>query len=351
MSLWFPPKGLVTQSKFVDVVDVDDFEALSDLFPGNQHRIQLSAGAYNGKVMNADFGSVKVVVEKSSQSYEFETNAAPHQSNQGNGFETGAEPLLFGFLVILDQSRPTIMFGNEVDFDQILVIPTKSLLHTVVPPMGLFALILVDHDALFSHPHLSTEATDWMMGLERYATVYRSPWLAHRLREDIGVCLDCLLNVKTAEQKARLDTTMLGCIVSALSMEFLTRRTENANRRPKHFETFWSVRAAMQSIDGKLPEPPALLDPGLSMSRRTIETIFSNMVGLPPVKYYQIYRLNRARQKIRNLMHTNDSIGDIAAQEGFWDWSRFTTYYRKQFGERPSETRKKFSFPDEPTKR
>ena len=108
------------------------------------------------------------------------------------------------------------------------------------------------------------------------------------------------------------------------------------------------MRAALQLIEGKLPEPQALLDPGLSMSRRTIETVFSNMVGLPPVKYHQIYRLNRTRQKIRDLQHINDSIGDIAAEEGFWDWSRFSSYYRKHFGERPSETRKKFSFSNAP---
>ncbi|MEO1115898.1 MAG: helix-turn-helix domain-containing protein, partial [Pseudomonadota bacterium] len=139
---------------------------------------------------------------------------------------------------------------------------------------------------------------------------------------------------------------MLGCLISALAMDFLNPRADNTNRRPKHFETFWSVRAAMQLIEGKLPEPQALLGPGVSMSRRTIESMFTNTVGLPPVKYHQVYRLNRVRQKIRNLEHANDSIGDLAAEEGFWDWSRFTSYYRKQFGERPSETRRKSSFPD-----
>lgn len=336
MSLWFPPKGLVKQSDFVDVVDVDDFDVVSDMHPGPQQRVQLDAGGYAGKIMTADFGSVTLMQETGNRAYELQADAAPH---------------LFGFSVVLEQPHQGIFLGNEVGMDDVTVIPNRSILHAVDARRAVFAVILVECNALFSHPDLSAQAMDWLMGLERCGTVYRSPWLANRLREDIGVSLNCLLNVKTAEQKARLDTTMLGCIVSALSMEFLQGRAENTNRRPKHFETFWSVRAAMQSIEGKLPEPQALLDPGLSLSRRTIETMFSNMVGLPPVKYHQIYRLNRARQKIRNLMHTNDSIGDIAAQEGFWDWSRFTSYYRKQFGERPSETRKKVSFPDEPARR
>ncbi|WP_420332205.1 helix-turn-helix domain-containing protein [Roseibium sp.] len=286
--------------------------------------------------MDADFGNVKFLMETGSRTYELELEA-PQQ--------------FFGFSVILEQTKPMIVLGNEMRMDQVCVVPPHSVEHSVIPEKALFALLLVEHEALLSHPDLSPEATDWLMGLECSNGFINSPWLANRLREDMRCCLDCLLNVKTAEEKASLDTTMLGCIVAALSMEFLKRRTENTNRRPKHFETFWSVRAAIQLIEGKLPEPQTLLGPGLSMSRRTVETMFSNMVGLPPVKYHQIYRLNRARQKIRNLMHTNDSIGDIAAEEGFWDWSRFSSYYRRQFGERPSETRRKFSFPDEPARR
>ncbi|WP_422038640.1 helix-turn-helix domain-containing protein [Roseibium sp.] len=55
--------------------------------------------------------------------------------------------------------------------------------------------------------------------------------------------------------------------------------------------------------------------------------------------YLRVLRLNRARRKVGDRAFSGQSIGDIAAEEGFWDWSRFTNYYRRQFGELPSETR------------
>ncbi|MEH0069273.1 helix-turn-helix domain-containing protein [Pannonibacter sp. Pt2-lr] len=33
-----------------------------------------------------------------------------------------------------------------------------------------------------------------------------------------------------------------------------------------------------------------------------------------------------------------ETIGDIAARQGFWHWSHFSRDYKAQFGELPSET-------------
>ncbi|WP_422041773.1 helix-turn-helix domain-containing protein [Roseibium sp.] len=58
-----------------------------------------------------------------------------------------------------------------------------------------------------------------------------------------------------------------------------------------------------------------------------------------PLSYARLVRLHNARQKLRDGKFDRESIGNIAAQEGFWEWSRFTSYYGKHFGELPSQTR------------
>ena len=67
----------------------------------------------------------------------------------------------------------------------------------------------------------------------------------------------------------------------------------------------------------------------------------SEHVNMGPRSYARIVRLHNARRKLREERYFDESIGNIAAQEGFWDWSRFTAYYSKHFGELPSATRRK----------
>ncbi|WP_421983954.1 helix-turn-helix domain-containing protein [Roseibium sp.] len=80
-------------------------------------------------------------------------------------------------------------------------------------------------------------------------------------------------------------------------------------------------------------------------SPRVFEQAFSSQVQMGPLTYSRVVRLNNARRKLLNADHAGVSIGDIAAEEGFWDWSRFTSHYRRQFGELPSDTRHRPSSP------
>ena len=78
-------------------------------------------------------------------------------------------------------------------------------------------------------------------------------------------------------------------------------------------------------------------------SQRSLEKAFSDFAFMGPLAYLRVARLHNARRKLLDPGRTDQSIGDIAAEEGFWDWSRFTSYYRRQFGELPSRTRERVS--------
>lgn len=64
---------------------------------------------------------------------------------------------------------------------------------------------------------------------------------------------------------------------------------------------------------------------------------FHTIIGTTPIQYLRQYRIQRSAQM---LVHTNDSVSDIAAHCGFQDVSYFTKTFRELRGCAPSEYRK-----------
>lgn len=74
----------------------------------------------------------------------------------------------------------------------------------------------------------------------------------------------------------------------------------------------------------------------LHVSRRTLQYAFQEVLGLSPVTYLRVLRLNAVRRDLRR--GGARPVADHAAQWGFWHLGRFATDYRALFGELPSET-------------
>jgi AraC family transcriptional regulator, ethanolamine operon transcriptional activator len=78
----------------------------------------------------------------------------------------------------------------------------------------------------------------------------------------------------------------------------------------------------------------------LGISRRHLQTCFNLSVGIGATEFVKAERLNLVRQELFAARDAGrvTSIGDAAANWGFWHLSRFAAYYREMFGELPSET-------------
>jgi AraC family transcriptional regulator, ethanolamine operon transcriptional activator len=77
-----------------------------------------------------------------------------------------------------------------------------------------------------------------------------------------------------------------------------------------------------------------------NVSRRTLEYSFHDCIGQSPASYLRSIKLNEIRRALLSPENTRKSIGDIVSDWGVWHLSRFAQYYRNQFNELPSETRK-----------
>lgn len=78
----------------------------------------------------------------------------------------------------------------------------------------------------------------------------------------------------------------------------------------------------------------------LGISRRYLQSCFQDSVGMTATELLRAERLNQVRGRLiaGRQAARPVSIGDVAADCGFWHLSRFAGDYRKLFGELPSET-------------
>lgn len=72
-------------------------------------------------------------------------------------------------------------------------------------------------------------------------------------------------------------------------------------------------------------------------SRRALELIFNDSVGMPPGRWFMNLRLNGALRELLTAA-PGCSVADVAARWGFRHLPRFAERYRGAFGELPSRT-------------
>jgi AraC family ethanolamine operon transcriptional activator len=93
----------------------------------------------------------------------------------------------------------------------------------------------------------------------------------------------------------------------------------------------------VDAADGR-PVHISELCSALKVSRRSLHRAFANTLGMGPVAYLRRRRLSEIQSVLKRSDPATVSIGDLAFEYGFPEPSRFATYYRVHFGERPSET-------------
>jgi transcriptional regulator GlxA family with amidase domain len=124
---------------------------------------------------------------------------------------------------------------------------------------------------------------------------------------------------------------------------------EQAGGRPDTLQM--SSAASLRMDDPRLAEAVRLMEETVEqplslvrlakragVSARHLQTLFQDSVGVAPHVHYLALRLNAARRKV---IETAATFADIAAATGFNSASAFSRSYRAQFGESPSESRRR----------
>lgn len=72
------------------------------------------------------------------------------------------------------------------------------------------------------------------------------------------------------------------------------------------------------------------------VSRRTLQYCFEDVLGMSPMLYLRMVRLNGVRRQLQD----GGAIGDVAGAWGLCNFSQFSSDYRKLFGHCPSAARR-----------
>ena len=81
------------------------------------------------------------------------------------------------------------------------------------------------------------------------------------------------------------------------------------------------------------------------VSRRTLQYSFESVLGISPLKFLRLVRLNAVRRQLSRPVPESQwqPLASIAARWGFWHPGEFARDYRDLFGENPSVTRERAS--------
>lgn len=330
MAWWFLPEPAIEKNPNFSLFTSNDIEDYLEFLkkPGGSINLaQLGDGRCRTRVQMLDFGSLFMLIEEHSHVLEIDGNIPP-------------DSYLFGFG--LAPQSTLIVDGTCLGSDILRISPPTSDSFEVFRPGGAIALLAVDANTLLNHEALIPEVADWLGTRGRKSEFIRSDKLTTRLRHDTCLLIECAGALKRQSHLDFLGDLAISGLANALSLEWLSTRNLDFQKSSRSFDRFVSardilltkVRSGLQSDTSGTFETLAS-----ESSRRTLESAFKSNVNMGPATYARVMRLNSARQKLLDGDRLNDSIGDIAAEEGFWEWSRFSRYYRKLFGELPSETR------------
>lgn len=75
----------------------------------------------------------------------------------------------------------------------------------------------------------------------------------------------------------------------------------------------------------------------VGVSQRKLNYCFQEILGMSPMKYQRITRLNRTQQALKQARE-GENVFDIASRWGFWHMGQFSQDYKRLFGELPSAT-------------
>ena len=161
--------------------------------------------------------------------------------------------------------------------------------------------------------------------------------LRHLIADLLGAVDDPASQLVRPEALAALEDDLLTAFMEALSN---SPQWIGASPGPRMTARYGLLRRALDVIESA---PADRLQPGLlcleiGRSRRCVEYLFKDLLGVSPGTYIRQIRLNSARRTLLASDPGKGLVKQAALDAGFWHFGKFAAHYRKLFGECPTET-------------
>ena len=140
-----------------------------------------------------------------------------------------------------------------------------------------------------------------------------------------------------------LEQELLHALVNCLATENADRISRWRRRHTDIMVRFEEAMATRSAPHLNLSE----LCTAIGVPERTLRLCCAEFLGVSPIRYYQLRRLNMARAALRRADPETASVAEIARDHQFTELGRFAVAYRAVFGETPSSTLRRASIKTE----
>ncbi|MGB6137589.1 MAG: helix-turn-helix domain-containing protein [Shewanella sp.] len=142
-----------------------------------------------------------------------------------------------------------------------------------------------------------------------------------------------------------LHTQLQQDILNTLVLTLLTDNHVNQQIAPSYHHRLTVVEQAKDYIQQHPHQAITItqLCQHTHVSRRTLQYSFESILGINPLRFLRLTRLNNVRRELKKPQQ-DKPIAVIAANWGFWHPGQFTKDYTKLFAENPSQTRNRFQY-------
>lgn len=322
---WFPDCSFGARSAVLDDQVFRDFDQQAERLIGHdQSYLQLTPGAFQGRFLSGFLGDdVAIHMEYSSQALDQQVSGAAGQLSIG---------------LLLGKSGEFRINGMSMSAGHLFLLPPGGFLHVLSPPGGEIMALTIRSETLKSEPGLALHIAEWFDRLEDQVEMLHAPRLADRLRSDAVSAMESATQAASPQALSLIARALVASVAAQFTLQLPSPL--QPHRAPDiSWERFRACRASL--LSGLIRDDNAgSLATLTNSSKRSVEAAFARHSLVGPLTWFRIMRLHRVRRQLICPQSAHLSIGDIAAEHGFWDWSRFSGQYQRHFGELPSATRR-----------
>ena len=230
------------------------------------------------------------------------------------------------------------MQGREVDDSSLFFLHggEEFMFHM---PVGMELLAITFERELFEQALAQTASAREISQLLRQPVIRVSTQrYADARRRMLAVFSQALSNEdlgNTQDRELELEQAMLGELLQLMT----DPACDKQQRLPSSTRSF-IVEKCHRLATTELNNVPSVdeLCQRLQVSRRTVQNSFRSVAETTPINYLRSVRLNGVRRTLMSTRAAHLSIGDVAAQWGFYHLSHFAAEYQELFAELPSHT-------------
>jgi len=294
---------------------VDAEEQAHNLKDWQQQYDQISHGEFYGRICEVSLNHVHAFREYTSQAVRQQCNVCP-------------DSIWLGFSA---DNKPCRINGHNVSEQTLMVRPGNTEFELVTPEQFNIYGIVVDKKALMD----VAEKQDITFNL----SVLNSPmrdWSSQKL-DRLRYVLNEFIKPNYAHSLGDLQEDMLLMAMLDILQQDDTHRRESPSLA-KRQAVVAKVKAHLLSHPDKQITITELCELA-HVSRRTLQYSFEDVLGISPLRYLRISRLNAVRRTLLAGIRDDETILRIAERWGFWHAGQFAHDYSQLFGENPSQTR------------